>query len=237
MNRYIFLLICTIPFFVRAQEKVVIHDALAQERQLPAFSSLSVSHSIQVYLSPGERQTVVVSAADVESREGIVTEVVNGMLKVSYLSTGRGKRYPSALKLYISCPSLDKILLSGASSLFVNGILKGDQLTVELSGASDLKGAVEYKTLALRQSGSADITLSGRADAINVSVSGASDLKGIDLQVDVAEVEVSGASRVRLSVQKELSANISGASDMRYRGSPTVKKMNISGMSSLRKEQ
>jgi hypothetical protein len=83
------------------------------------------------------------------------------------------------LKAYISFKQIDKLSISGACDVFITGAIKADDLTINLSGASDLKGKIDVKKLSVDLSGASDITISGNAPQLNVEASGASTFKGL----------------------------------------------------------
>jgi Putative auto-transporter adhesin, head GIN domain len=226
-----FLALATV---IRAQDKVIVNDANAQVRNLSSFSEISVGGSVDLYLSPDDHEVVVVSASSPEYRDRIRTEVQGGQLKIWFDNKGLG-RWPSNmnLKAYVSFRSLNKLIASGSSDVFVNGVIRSDKLELRLSGASDFKGAVRVGELFMEQSGSSDSQISGSAGKVAIHLSGASDVKGYGLEVDYCDVHASGASDVQITVQKELSVNASGASDVNYKGNAVTREAKTSGASSV----
>src|SRR6202012_2460929 len=99
-------------------------------------------------LSQGDEEAVVVSARDERWRDRIITEVVDGILKIrmesGHFSTGNNK-----MKAYVSFTTLDKLSASGASNIYVDGVISGSKLSLTLSGASDFKGAIRVGDLQL----------------------------------------------------------------------------------------
>lgn len=218
----------------RAQ-KTIVHDPNAQVRAVKGFHGISVSSAIDLYLSEGEEETVVVSAKDPKWRDRIVTEVVDGILRIRlegrHFSTGNNK-----LKAYVSFVRLDKLTASGASDIYVDGVITGSQLSLDLSGASDFKGAIRVGELRIEQSGASDAHITGVVMGPAVfRLSGASDVKGYDLTVESCDVVASGASDVRITVNKELKANMSGASSVYYKGAGVVTESHSSGASTIKK--
>lgn len=65
-----------------------------------------------------------------------------------------------------------------------------------------------------------------------VVVSGAGRLDGT-ARVDLANVKLSGASTADVSVTDTISAGVSGASSLTYRGSPEFTRRDVSGGSSI----
>jgi len=236
-NLRIALLFCFLaPLVSMAQDgKVVVNDPLAQVRPVGTFSEISVSGGIDLYLSPDDHETVVVSAKAEEYRDRIVTRVTGNKLEIYFNDKGKMRWPDMRLKVYVSFRQLKKLTASGSSDVFVNGIIRADELDIRISGASDFSGAIDVSTLNLSQSGSSDSKISGRAAFLNVDVSGASDVKAFDLRTDVCNAKASGASDINITVNKEISAEASGSSDISYRGDGVTKNVRTSGSSSVKK--
>jgi hypothetical protein len=217
-----------------SQEKVVVSDRNAQVRNLSGYTEISVSGGIDLYLSPDEQETVVVSASEERYRDRIVTRV-EGRKLVIYFDGKGTTRWPDRmnLKAYVSFRTLERLQASGASDVYVNGVIKSTNLRIDISGASDFSGAVMADVLDLHQSGSSDSRISGRADRLTVHASGASDVKAYDLTVNYCNADASGASDIQITVNKEISARASGASDVYYRGEGLMRDVKTSGAGSV----
>lgn len=216
-----------------AQDKVVVNDKNAQVRNVGSFSEISVSSSIDLYLSPDDKEVVVVSAKEEQFRDRIVTRVVGNKLEIFYNDKNFSIRSDMRLKAYVSFRHLNKITASGSSDVYVNGVVKAENLEIRINGSSDFSGAVDAGTLKIDQSGSSDTKLSGRADNVTVDLSGASDMKAFDLTTQTFKVHASGSSDVSVTVMKELYVQATGASDVRYKGTGTVREVKTSGASSV----
>ena len=83
-------------------------------------------------------------------------------------------------------------------------------------------------------SGASNISLSGTATDADFNVSGACSIKSLELVTENCTVEESGASNVKLTINKYLKANISGASDIRYKGTVSRFDTKSSGASSIK---
>ncbi|GGB21963.1 head GIN domain-containing protein [Puia dinghuensis] len=236
MCRSLFLLLAGsfLLLTVHAQ-KTIINDPNAEVRPVKGYHGIEVSGGINLYLSQGEEEAVVVSASNLKWREHIRTEVVDGILKIS-LDQHRWSRGNIKIKAYVSFTTLDRLTASGASNVFVDGVITGDRLAIDLSGASDFKGAINVKELRLEQSGASDSHVTGVvAELAEIHSSGASDVKGYDLTIQNCSVHASGASDIRVTVNKELSADLSGASSVFYKGDAVIKDVRSSGASTVKK--
>lgn len=219
---------------IASAQKTVINDPNAEVRNVKGFHAIEVSHAIDLYLSQGDEEAVAVSARDIKYRDRIRTEVNNGVLKIWYDNDGwRWDSGNKKLKAYVSCKTLDKLNASGASDILVDGVLSGDRLDIDLSGASDFKGTVKLNEMHIDQSGASDITIHGSVSNLTIQASGASDVKGYGLIADNCNAHATGASDIRISVNKELIAHASGASSILYKGTAVIKELHSNGASSV----
>lgn len=219
-------------FTASAQQKQVISDANAQQRNLNGFHAIKVSHAFDVYISQGNEEGVVVSAKNPEFRDKITTEVKDGVLIIGY-DERMWKGGNRNLKAYISVKELDKLSASGACDVVITGTLKAKELSIDLSGASDLKGTIEAEFLSADLNGASDVSINGKVSGLKVEASGASDFKGYDLQTEKCDAKASGASDIKITVNKELNAEASGASGVSFKGTGVIRDIKSSGASSI----
>jgi hypothetical protein len=219
--------------FVTAQQ---INDPNVEVRQVSGFSSIKISNAIDLYLSQGD-EAVAISADKESYRRQIKTVVENGVLRIWYENTGDGfKMGNRKLKAYVSLKNLVKLQASGASDVTIAGKITGNDVEIEMNGASDIKGSVDFKSLKLKLSGASDANLTGRVVNLTVDANGASDLKGYELETDECIADASGASDIKITVNKELSARASGASGVYYKGTGVIRDVKSSGASSISKK-
>ncbi len=136
--------------------------------------------------------------------------------KTLYLSTRKNVSPTKKLLVEVTTSQLNGVDLSGANTLTANGI-KTDMLSLDISGA-------------------AEATLSGRADLFKVDLSGAAELNAKELITKTTKIQVSGAANAAVNVTSALYADVSGAADLTYFGSPTLINQEVSGAGSIRKK-
>ncbi|HEX2605855.1 MAG TPA: head GIN domain-containing protein [Flavisolibacter sp.] len=217
-----------------SQAQKVINDPNAEARTISSFHALQVSNSFDVIISQGNEESIAVSASNKEDLAYIKTEVDNGVLKIWF--DQKNKMWPKnrKLKAYVSVKSLDAIRAGGASDINIEGGLTAANLKIDFSGASDLEGQINVSgNLDIELSGASDITINGSANTVKIDLSGASDVKAYDFKTSICSVEASGASSVHISVDKELSARLSGASSVSYKGDGLIRDIKTSGASSI----
>ena len=233
----IFLSILVIAVSLASLAQKTINDPNAEVRTAKNFHGIYVSSAFDVYLSQSNEEAVAVSANDKETRDRIEVEVKDGILVVG-LKKGSWKWNKGNKKLtaYISFKNIDKLTVSGACDVFMDGTLKAESLNLNLSGASDIKNMkFDVKKLDADISGASDIKTSGVVGQMSIQASGASKFRGTDLATDYCNVHVSGASDVSITVNKELTAHASGASGLKYKGDGKITDIKTSGSSRITK--
>ncbi len=234
-----FFLIVALAFssVVSIAQKTIVNDANAEVRQLTgSFNTIKVSGGIDIYLSQYETESLAVSASEDKYKQNIKTVVENGTLNIYYESNSGWSKGNKKLKIYVSFKNLERLEAHGASDVHVAATIAVPKLTLDLSGASDFKGAVAVNDLSIELSGSSDVSISGTAGKVSINSSGASDVKGYDLVAETCSAKASGASDINITVNKELSVDASGASDIFYKGNAVIKDIKSSGASTVAKK-
>jgi hypothetical protein len=214
-----------------------INDPNAEARTVGSFHAIRISNAFDVYISQGSEDAVAISASKPEYKAKIITKVENGVLIIRFEDDKKfWKGWNSdrqKLKAYISIRKIDKLEVSGACDVFFEEGLSAEELVVNLSGASDMKGKIDAKKLIVEINGASDATISGNAADLKVDASGASDFKGFDLVTNYCDARATGASSVNITVNKELNAHASGASSVRFKGEGLIRDIKTSGASNV----
>lgn len=211
-------------------------DPVTQNRQVPNFTKLEVEGAYHVELTQGNNIALQV-VGEQEGHDDLITEVVNGTLKIHRREKkgwSWGKNDNKSVKIYLTVPALSDIDVSGASKLVGKNTFKSNSLHLDLSGASHVEMALDVQKLDVDESGASSASLTGKASHQDVDLSGASSYKSFDLNSEHADIDASGASSARLTVQQELVAEASGASSIKYKGSPRMRNVEASGSSSVK---
>ena len=258
MKKLLFALVLLTSCNINAQQKTaIVYDDNVQVRNVANFNAIRVSSAIDLYLTQSTRNKVAVSASSNEIRDHIITEVEGGVLIIRLGENGtwfNWKKWGNyKTKAYVSIKDIDAITASGASDVHLINTIESPKIRIKLSGASDMKGdisggtiiydisgasdcksSVDANTIVISGEGASKIELSGRVDDLSVVISGASDAKLYNLISKGAILKSSGASNIQATVTELLKANSSGASNIDYKGNPSVKESNTSGASSIK---
>lgn len=197
--------------------------AAQQTRAVSSFQTIKASGAINLFLKQGATTEVKVDApADLLDR--IKTEVQGNTLAIYREKGAMLSLKNEKVNVYITCPTLTGLEVSGASDVKSDTPFTADNFTIRASGASDVTMALNAKSLTAHASGASDLRLTGRVERQQVHLSGSSDYQAYNLQSRTATVEASGASDAYVAVSEELSSRTSGSSDIHYKGKPRVKK-------------
>lgn len=205
-----------------------------ETRDVGDFHAIRSSGSIDVEISEGDTYSVSVEN-DENILPVIVTEVQGGTLNIHYKSNTSINS--DHAKVYVTAPSLDKIISSGSADIMINDVVKNDrQIEISVSGSGNIKGGVDAPEISASIGGSGNVTLSGRTKNFNGKVSGSGDLNCGDLQSENTEVSVSGSGNAHVFASVTLKARASGSGDVYYRGNPPSPEIHTSGSGSVQPE-
>jgi len=212
-----------------AQQKVI-NDPNAQVRNVKDFHAIRVSNGIHLYLTQGNEEKVAVSATDPEYRDHIVTEVVNGVLRIYFDKNGHDwDNYDKRkLRAYVSCKVLDELKGNSGSNVEVDGSIKSNELDMDFTSGASFNGNINVTKLTMQQNSGAETNISGTAVNCTIEASSGSSMKGYDLTTDNCDASTSSGANLRITVNKELVASASSGGQIHYRGNGVIREINTS---------
>lgn len=202
-----------------------------EERDVRSFDEIRVAEAIDVYIKPGNKQSVRVEASGINLSE-VLTEVSGGRLKI-HLEQGRHRNHQ--VKVYVTYVELTSLSASSASGIFSEGTIKGDELSIRASSAADIEVDVDVNQLEASASSSGDLELSGKAKRLEIDVSSAGGADAYDLEAAIVRVRASSAGGVKVTATDEIDARASSGGSIRYRGNPNRSNTDSSSGGSVRK--
>jgi hypothetical protein len=238
MKKLLFLIVTMISLGAFAQESKVINDANAVTRTVSSsFTGISVSSGIDLYLTQGNEETVAVSASEQKHLDRLITEVVNGTLKIYYDNKGVTWKFSGKanLKAYVSFKTLEKLNVSAGSNTTVNGSIKSDKLDLHVTSGADFTGAISAKELVAQVNSGASAKVTGNADKFTINVNSGADFKGYDFVVDFCDASASSGGAVHLTINKELVAKASSGGDIHYKGEGLIRDIQTSSGGAVKK--
>lgn len=200
---------------------------IEKTRQLGNFESLGVSGSFDVYLVKGQEGRIVLSVEE-NLEPYLETEVDGGNLKVRW-KKGTNVRTTKSTKVTVYFEEINGVALSGSGDIISRDPLAADQMRIAVAGSGDIRLQLKVGSASAAVSGSGDIELSGVSAEFEAAVAGSGDIEAYELQSEMADLKISGSGTIHANVEKELVARVSGSGNIRYKGSPRIEDIKVSG--------
>lgn len=207
-----------------------------QKKDFPvsSFDEVSIGWAFEVELKQSDKPFVTIEAED-DILSKIEVKVKGTELIVSFTDSKWRSKSGDKAVVTIGYTSLKALNLSGAANVKCNEIIKSSDFEIEMSGASKAELSIETQKLIVELSGASDLDLNGVATQQKIDISGASSYNAEEVKSDKVVVEASGASKAKVNAVKELNADSSGASTIRYSGNPDRTMIESSGAGSIKK--
>jgi hypothetical protein len=141
------------------------------------------------------------------------------------------------ITVFITVKSLNSLENSGVADIKSENKLICENLTLVSQGVGNINLDVAAKEIKTSVSGAGNITLKGSTQLLDVDLSGAGNLKASDLEANKVVAKVSGAGDAKVNAIQSLTADVSGAGSIIYKGNPIDRNVNISGVGSVRESR
>jgi Putative auto-transporter adhesin, head GIN domain len=207
----------------------------SETRPMSSFNEISLSGIGDITLKQGNQESVKIEVDNIDL-DDIITEVKNNRLKIRYRDNLKFRNQVE-VKIEITYKSIQRLDLSGAVSLKSESTIQSTDFKIDASGAGNVNLKLNASKLYVHASGAGNILIEGKVDSQYVELSGAGSFKAFNLVSQKADLELSGASTANIQVQQSLSAQVSGASSVRFKGDPTSRNINKSGVGSVKQVQ
>ncbi|HEY6506231.1 MAG TPA: head GIN domain-containing protein [Chitinophagaceae bacterium] len=205
-----------------------ISDANAEKRTIASFHGIDVATGIKLILTEGSTEEVAVSASKVEYRARIVTEVVNGILKIYYdtrVGAINKKNESKNLRAYVSYKTLNKLEVTTGAKVEISGVLRSSSVDLRANTGGTVKGEIDIATLTVDQETGSRITFTGKAGSLDVEGETGSKFLGEDLNTSECSAAVSTGASVLVTVEKELNAKANTGGNIKYKGNGGIRSI------------
>ncbi len=196
----------------------VVYDENVQKRNISSFHALETSAGIEVLISKGDKAELAVAVGDKGYLNDVVTEVENGVLKISRKSDwkfwNQWKNW--RVKVYVSFTELNEIKASSGA------VVKGNDLSLE--------------KLKVRMSSGGTMNLTGTVQNIDIDVSSGAQFRGYSLRATNCKAEASSGGGIQITINKEINAEASSGGFINYKGEALIRDINVSSGGSVKKQ-
>lgn len=195
-------------------------NTLTKEYDFGKITKIEASSIFDIEVTQGNTKKVIVVYDEVFKDRLEITGIL-GKLELN-LSQAPFKRDNSkknaGIKVYLQMPTIEEIDLSGASKLKADGVFTTDELDIELSGATSVKG------------------LQAKGTELSIDCSGASSLQ-MSANFKYVDTELSGASKLTYTGDSQaFEGDFSGAINATFYGDHTKTEIECSGATKVTME-
>jgi len=229
----VLLLMTTFTMQIQAQRVNGNGKLVEKTRQVGNFESLGVSGSFDVFLAKGQEGRIELSVEE-NLEPYLETEVEGGKLKVRW-KKGSNIRTTKSTKLTVFFEEVNGVALAGSGDIISRDPLVANEMEIAVAGSGDVRLQLQVGSAVAEVSGSGDVELSGTCTEFEAAVAGSGDIKAYELKSEKAELKISGSGTIHANAEKELTARISGSGNIRYKGSPRIEDIKVSGSGNVSK--
>ena len=216
---------------------------VSENRTVASFSKIDVESGISLTFTESKTTSIKVQADDNEKLGRILTDVVDGVLKIHFKS-GKNSRNKTA-NVEVSAANVNgfeagsgatikltnEVTASNASihldsgSRFTGSIKSSGNTTLDADSGSAFKGKITTTILKIDLDSGVSVHLSGSANTTTVNIDSGSSLHAEDFTTLNAIIDADSASSTDITVTESLKAKASSAAVIRYYGDP--KKVDV----------
>ena len=196
------------------------------------FTAIKATEGLDVYLTQSNTESISVEADD-NLQELIVTEVVDGALKIhTKQSIGKSK----SKKVMVSFKSIDAIKATSGSDVFSTNTITLNHLELETTSGSDMTLTVNTNSLNCKSTSGSDLKLSGKTNKLTAEATSGSNIKAAELVATSSHVKATSGADITINTVKELTASASSGGDIKYKGNPETINKNEASSGSVKKQ-
>ncbi|UPZ15931.1 head GIN domain-containing protein [Flavobacterium humidisoli] len=191
------------------------------------FKNISVSNAIDLVIVQSATTEITVEADDNLQKE-IVTKVENGTLIIECKYSSF--RNITSKTVTVKMPAIHKIEASSASTVEANGLIQGEDITLETSSAASMDVKIESDRIAIDAGSGSSVVIEGKALSLTTSVSSGGSIDAEKLMANDIQADASSGGTVSVKPILSLKADASSGGNINYSGTPkTIEKSATSG--------
>ncbi|GAC1313841.1 MAG: hypothetical protein NVSMB24_37670 [Mucilaginibacter sp.] len=202
----------------------------SENRKVSDFSRIDISGGFKVILKQDSSLSVKVTADD--NLMKYIKTTVNGSKLRIY--TRRSICNSGQMTVYVGVRHLEEVKASGGIEVESDGKITTQDLHLRLSGATKITMDLNAANVTTDGSGATELNLKGQASSHNIDLSGSGKVNALDFIVGNCEIQTAGVGHSEVNVLHSLSIHSTGASEVKYRGNPSITSDKV-GASSVEK--
>ncbi|UZR92512.1 GIN domain-containing protein [Chondrinema litorale] len=183
------------------------------------FNKLQVTGAFDVEIIPGDKYSVVARGEN-KNLQNLKVNVKDNTLIVRHKENNDlTNRSNEILRITINVPELNEIYAEGALKCEILN-LSSSKMRLKLVGAVSCDADLDAENLSIEVTGASNLNLKGRSELLNLGVMGTSEVDANDFEAESINVEALGLSSAFINASEHLSINASETSSVKYKGTP-----------------
>lgn len=231
------------------------YQTYSKSFEIKEFDGLRVSIPANIVIRESDTYLVKIDATEKEF-ENLVVEKTSGDILRIYSKRDRWRwndwKNENKTSIVIEMPNINILQASAASNTDIE-FSSIEELTIRLSGASDLDLNSDVSNLIVNVSGASDVDIDGKVknsnfkisgasqvdiegsgEILELRVSGASKFDGKEFRVNLVSLIVSAASSAYVNSTEKLNVDASSASSVYHYGTGSIDDFDISSAASFK---
>lgn len=122
----------------------------------------------------------------------------------------------------IYCPNILGITIDNIARVeFIDNMIT-PSLEININGGGEIAGAIACDRFTANYNGAGNIDISGSSNEAQVNINGAGNFNGYEFRVKNGIFQINGAGRIECWVIDNMTVDIFGVGNIRYRGEPNI---------------
>ncbi len=206
-------------------------DVVEERREVGNFNEIKTSRGMNVYLSQGTNQKVLVEA-DSNLMDAIETKVDDSTLVIT---TSKNIRRSKSLKVFVTAPQINNIRTTAGSNVYSENQLKTEKLELTASAGSNMRLDVDANNMDVSATAGSNINIEGKSEVFTAKATSGSNIKAEDLTVEDCNARTTSGANIWIHVNSKLDGKASSGGNIFYSGNPKSVNSESSSGGNVRK--
>ncbi len=217
----------------QAQEVRGDGNVIRESRSIGSFDRIKIEGIMNVYLSQGSTESVVVET-DKNLQQYIVTKLRDNTLTVKNKDDVEVEK-STKMNVYVTLNDINELEISSVGKVESESQLKLNSLKIENSGVGSTKLDLNCNKLVVDFNSVGSLTLKGEITNVAIDHNGVGNIKAENLSAEILKIDNNGVGNAEVNSSKELYINLNGIGNVSYKGNAVIKEMNVNGMGKVTK--
>ena len=208
-------------------------NVVKETRSIGSFSEITTEGVVNVYLSQGSTESVVVEA-DKNLIAYIITKSDGDKLVIKTRDELEVEK-STKMNVYVTLKNITKLENNNVGKLETVNQLNLNTLNIDNNSVGSTKLDLKCSDLKVDFNSVGNLTLTGEITKVSIDHNGVGNVNAEELSADIVKIDNNGVGNAEVNCNKELYMNLNGIGNISYKGNGVVKELNISGMGKVKK--